>query len=120
MTEKKTNVKTTIAPDVLITVARLATLQTPGVSRMAPVSGGVDRFLRRGAAEGVRLRLEDDFVYADLYVILEPDVNIRNVCREIQQQVARAIQEMIGMEVGHVNVHVEDIDYPEEETPTNA
>jgi len=33
------------------------------------------------------------------------------VCRNIQNQVARSINEMVGMEVGRVNVHVEDIDF---------
>jgi uncharacterized alkaline shock family protein YloU len=27
--------------------------------------------------------------------------------------VARAVQEMVGMEIGHVNIHIEDIDYEE-------
>ncbi len=104
--------KTTIAPDVLTTVARLATLKTDGVSRMAGIPGGVDRFLRRGAADGVRIKLEDDIVYIDLYIILRNGVNVRQVSREVQKNVARAIQEMIGMEIGHINIHVEDIDYP--------
>jgi uncharacterized alkaline shock family protein YloU len=33
----------------------------------------------------------------------------------VQQQVARAIQEMVGMEVGEVNIHIEDIDYKDGE-----
>lgn len=57
---------------------------------------------------------EDDHVYADLYVILKSDVNIRDVSRQIQQHVTRAITEMVGMEVGRVNIHIEDIDYPAE------
>ena len=33
--------KTTVSPDVLTTIARLSALSVPGVSRLAPVSGGV-------------------------------------------------------------------------------
>lgn len=115
MSKKETRVNTTVAPEVLVKIAQLATLQVTGVSRMAPVAGGVNRFFKREATHGVRLKLEDDLVYADIHVILAPNVNVRNTCREIQQQVARAIQEMVGLEVGHVNIHVEDIDYPEEQ-----
>jgi uncharacterized alkaline shock family protein YloU len=50
-------------------------------------------------------------VYADIYVVLSKEINIRDVSRSIQNQIARAISEMVGMEVGRVNVHVEDIDY---------
>lgn len=107
--------KTTIAPEVLLTIARLTTLGVPGVSRMSPTPGGVNRLFRRGVGEGVRLDIrEDDRVYADLYVILQSEVNVREVSRQIQQHVSRAITDMVGMTIGRVNVHVEDIDYPVE------
>jgi uncharacterized alkaline shock family protein YloU len=51
---------------------------------------------------------------ADLYIILKRDVNIREVSRNVQQQVARAIQEMIGMEIGSIDIHIENIDFDEE------
>jgi uncharacterized alkaline shock family protein YloU len=105
--------KTTVSPDVLVTIARLSTLSVPGVSRMAPVSGGVNRLFRRGGGDGVRIETENNSVYADLFIILKRDVNIREVSRNVQKQVARAIQEMVGMDVGHVNIHIEDIDYEE-------
>lgn len=105
--------KTTVSPDVLISIARLSALGVPGVSRMAPISGGVNRLFRKGANEGVRIDVEEDVVYADIYLVLKEDVNIREVSRNVQQQVARAIQEMVGMDIGHVNIHIEDIDYEE-------
>ncbi len=103
--------KTTLAPDVLLSIAKLTTLNVPGVSRMASVSGGIDRLFRRGVNEGVRIDIEDQVVYMDLYVIIQKDHNIRDVSRNIQQQVTRAISEMVDMDVGHVNIHIEDIDY---------
>ena len=105
--------KTTVSPDVLISIARLSALGVPGVSRMAPISGGVNRLFRKGANEGVRIEVEDDTVYADIYLVLKQDVNIREVSRNVQQQVTRAVQEMVGMNVGHVDIHIEDIDYEE-------
>ncbi len=62
-------------------------------------------------------KCEDNTVFADLFLILKQDVNIREVSRNVQQQVARAIQEMVGMEVGHVDIHIEDIDYEEAPRP---
>jgi uncharacterized alkaline shock family protein YloU len=85
------------------------------VSRFASVSGGVNRLFKRGAGDGVRIETEDNTVFADLHLVLKQDVNIREVSRNIQQQVARAIQEMVGMDVGHVNIHIEDIDYDDTE-----
>ena len=105
--------KTTVSPDVLISIAKLSALGVPGVGHMAPITSGVNRLFRKGANEGVRIEVEDDTVFADIYLVLKEDVNIREVSRNVQQQVARAIQEMVGMDVGHVDIHIEDIDYEE-------
>lgn len=105
--------KTTISPDVLLVITQLTTLQVSGVSRMSEVTGGVNRILRRGTGEGVHIIVKDDTVSADLYVVLKNDVNMRDVSRNIQHDVSRAISEMVGMQVGRINIHIEDIDYPE-------
>lgn len=115
MTDSYHQGKTTVAPDVLITIARLSALSVPGVSRMAQVPGGVNRLFKRGAHEGVRLQVTDNTVFANLYLILKKDVNIREVSRNVQHQVSRALQEMVGMEIGEVQIHIEDIDYEETE-----
>ena len=117
MTEEHETGKTTVAPDVLVTIAKMSALSVPGVSRMANVSGGVNRLFKRGIHDGVRIEVEDNVVVASLYLILKQDVNIREVGRNVQTQVARAIQEMIGMEVGSIDIHIEDIDYEEEAIP---
>ena len=108
---EETQGKTTVSPEVLTTIARLAALEVPGVSRLAPVAGGVNRLFRRGAGDGVRIQLEDNVVYANLYLILKKDINIREVSRNVQQSVTRAISEMVGMDVGGVDIHIEDMDY---------
>ena len=56
-------------------------------------------------------------MYADLYVALRNDFNVREVSQNVQRDVSRAISEMVGMQVGRVNVHIEDIDYPPEIEP---
>jgi len=106
--------KTTVSPDVLVTIARFSALSVPGVSRMAQVPGGVNRLFKRGISEGVRIEVEDNVVVANLYLVLKQHVNIREVGRNVQHQVARALQEMVGMEVGEIEIHIEDIDDDEE------
>jgi uncharacterized alkaline shock family protein YloU len=107
--------KTTIATDVLHTIARLTTLSVEGVSRFSVAPVQMNRLFNRGLREGVYIEIQDDTVFADLYIVLKAGVNIRDVGRNIQREVARAISEMVGMQVGRVNIHVEDIDYPPEE-----
>ena len=105
--------RTTIAPGVLLTIARLTTLDVPGVSRMCFLPGGVNRMFKKGHDEGVHIEIEDDLVFVDIYVVLKSDVNVREVSRNIQNDVSRAISDMVGMEIGRVNVHIEDVDYPQ-------
>jgi uncharacterized alkaline shock family protein YloU len=102
---------TRIAPAVLITMARLTSLQVPGVVAMAPVPGGVNRLFRRGASEGVRLEIEDQSVAIDLYLVVANGTNVREVSRNVQALVARAIEDMTGMAVARVDIHIEDIDF---------
>ena len=106
--------KTTLAPEVLLTIARMSALSVQGVSHLAQVPGGFDRLFRQGSDNGVQMTVEDGIVYIELYVVLKKDFNVREVSRNMQTQVARAISEMVGMEVGHVNIHIEDIDYKDE------
>ena len=109
--ERRAPGTTRIAPAVLITMARLTCLQVPGVVAMAPVPGGVNRLFRRGAGEGVRLEIEDQSVAIDLYLIVANGVNVREVSRSVQAMVARAIEDMTGMSVARVDIHIEDIDF---------
>jgi uncharacterized alkaline shock family protein YloU len=84
--------KITIAPEVLETTARLTTLAVPGVARLTSPPG-MQRLLRH---DGVKIKVTGNSVQVNLYVVAEPDVT-------------RAIQDMIGMQVQSVDVHVEDV-----------
>lgn len=97
---------TTIAPNVLLTIIRKTVEQTPDVYGLCPIAGSL---VRRGQSHGIRLDVENNKVYVDLYVVLQADTNLRQVSRKLQQRVARAITEMVGMDVGRVNIHIEDI-----------
>ena len=107
---KKSQGKISIAPEVLITIARLSTLSVPGVASLAVNLGGVNRWFDKGLSEGVHIVVEDNKVYTDIFVVLKPDINVLETSHAIQHQVARAISEMVGMEVGKVNIHVEDVE----------
>lgn len=104
---------TSIAPGVLVTLAKHAALRVPGVVGTAPLPGGVNRIFRPGAGEGVRIEVSEEGVRVDLFLILAQDTNVRDVSRKVQAEVSRAIEDMVGMDVTQVNVHIEDIHYTE-------
>jgi uncharacterized alkaline shock family protein YloU len=100
--------KITIAPEVLVAVARLTTLAVPGVVRLVSPPG-MRRLLRH---DGVRLEVIENTVHVELHVVTAPEVNMLNLSHQIQAEVTRAIQDMVGMEVNSVDVHIEDVAYP--------
>ncbi len=106
--------KTTVAPEVLLDIVRLEAQKVPGVHALAPVPGMFNRLLRRGQ-QGVHLTVDGEVVDVDIYVILEHDVNLRQVSREVQKAIARALERLVGFTVGRINVHIEDIHYPEDD-----
>ncbi len=41
--------------------------------------------------------------------MLEHDTNVREVSRKVQSEVGRAIEDMVGMVIKRVDIHIEDI-----------
>ena len=46
---------------------------------------------------------------------MDPHVNIMETSRALQTAVAEAVNNMVGIEVDAVNVHVEDVVYAQDE-----
>jgi uncharacterized alkaline shock family protein YloU len=107
--------KTTVSTEVLVAIARMAAVSVPGVQGVAIVPGGVDRLFRRRLGEGVRMIIQDGLICGDIYLVMKGGVNVQEVGRDVQRQVARAIQEMVGMDVGRIDIHVESIEYEQAE-----
>ena len=102
----------TIAPSVLITIARHAAMQVEGVSRTGSIPVNMMRMLRgQPRGWGVVLKLDDGKVAIDIYLVVKPGAPMRETSSEVQQAIKRAIQELVGMEVTAVNTHIEDVDF---------
>ena len=99
-----------VARQVLSTIVINAALQIPGVIRMAQVSDQWSRLLGREVPkQGVTLTIKDDTVTADLYIVVANNVNIVNVGSAVQDEVAAALEHMVGMHVREVNVYIQDV-----------
>ena len=108
----------TIAPQVLVTIARLTTEAVPGVARMAPgaVSGTTRLLNRATTGEGVRVWVVDGAVNVEVNVVVSREANMRAVGTQIQRDVARAVEHMLGMPVREVNVNIRDVAPTSDET----
>jgi len=105
--------KVTIAPEVLVTIAQLTTEEIPGVHQMSTDwTRDVNRFLgNTSVGDGVQVQVKGNQVDLDLYIVVEHDVSMLQLGRRIQSEVTRAIEEMVGMRVKEINVHIEDVYY---------
>lgn len=95
---------------VLASVIELAALGIEGVARLAPISSPWPKLLMRAQPQrGMALNVHQNTVSADLYLILKPDVNMAQVGRAVQDAVAAAIEEMLGMQSGAINIYIQDV-----------
>ncbi len=103
-----------IAPEVLTTVVRLVTTETPGiVCLVSTLPGRMSRVFRGNkSSRGIDVQIEDNAVTVDVYIIAERNVVLLPLGRTLQREISRAISDVVGMPVRAVNVHIEDISDP--------
>ena len=100
----------TVAPQVLMQLVRLTALATPGVARLSSENpSGVQRLFKGKASEGIQIEIEDHSVSIDLFVVAEPDVQMLPLGQALQREVSRAIQDVVGMPVKEINIHIDDV-----------
>jgi uncharacterized alkaline shock family protein YloU len=100
----------TVAPEVLVSLVRQTALATPGVAHLAATfPNGVRRLFSGKAAEGIEIEIEDHSVSVNLYIVAEPDAQMLVLGQVLQREISRAIQDVVGMPVTEVNIHIEDV-----------
>lgn len=103
---------TRVANEVAAWIAVLSALQVPGVHAMYQAVGqSLDRILRHSSAHrGARVELRDGGILdVDLWVVLLAGHSVPEVGAEVQRRVADAIERMLGLEAGNINVHVSEV-----------
>ena len=102
--------KVTIAPNVLVTIVQKTANSVPGVAHLYPGVPGVKRLLGlQTVGQGVEVSVEEDQVAVHVYLVAKRNVDLLQTGRTLQQQVTRAIEDIVGMQVKSVHVHIEDV-----------
>ena len=105
--------KVTIAPSVLTTIVRLATLDQRGVRRLAPVPPNVRGLLAGGAGEeGIFIEVTGEGVQVEVHIVADADANMLKLGETLQNSITRAIEEMVGLPVNAINVYIDDVALP--------
>ena len=101
-----------ISNDCLANLAGHAATSCYGVVGMAVRSGkdGIAKLLKRETmSKGVKIKVGENTVAIDIYIMVEYGVNIGIIAESIKTSVKYQLELVTGLEVTEVNVHVESI-----------
>ena len=106
-----------IADEVVSIIAGLAATEIDGIAGMSGgLVGGIAEMLgRKNFSKGVKVEVGEKEAAIDLYIIVKYGVRIPDVALAAQENIKRAIETMTGLSVVEVNVHVQGVNFPEEE-----
>ncbi|MFF1697853.1 Asp23/Gls24 family envelope stress response protein [Streptomyces sp. NPDC058257] len=115
--------KTTIADVVVVKIAGMAAREIPGVFDMG---GGLSRTIgavrdrvpggRPNVGRGVKVEVGERQTAIDLDIVVEYGVPITDVAHDVRENVISAVERITGLEVVEVNVAVNDVHLPEDDT----
>ena len=101
-----------ISNDVIAVIAGVAVSEVPGVSGMAGgFAGGISEVFsgKKNMAKGIKVDVEGDKAKIDVNIIVEYGSRIPDVAFEIQNRVKKSVENMTGLKVEEVNVHVQGV-----------
>ena len=104
-----------ISTEVLAKIARLAALEIDGVAEVTTGGSQNVRGLlgRTGLQKPVNVVLEDGIATVTVHLTAVYGSKIMPLCEKVQENVKQTIQNMTGITVSKVNVHVAGIVFPE-------
>ena len=101
-----------ISDDVIASIAGMAVSEVSGVAEMAGgFAGGISEVLsgKRNMSKGIKVSVQEKEVKVDVNIIVEYGTRIPDVAFEIQNRVKKAVENMTGLKVLEVNVHVQGV-----------
>ncbi len=101
-----------IASDVIAVIAGVAVSEVEGVYGMAGgFAGGITEVLKgkKNLAKGIKVDVDENKTKIDVNIIVEYGARIPDVAFEIQNRVRTAVENMTGLKVEEVNVHVQGV-----------
>ncbi len=101
-----------ISNDVIAVIAGVAVSEVPGVSGMAGgFAGGISEVFsgKKNLAKGIKVDATETEAKIDVNIIVEYGTRIPDVAFEIQNRVKKAVENMTGLKVEEVNVHVQGV-----------
>lgn len=101
-----------ISREVIAVVAGLAAMECYGLVGMTAqkLQDGLAELLgRENLSKGVTVRIAEDEVMIDLYIIVEYGINIQEVANNVVGKVEYTIEKMTGVKPSKININVQGV-----------
>lgn len=105
-----------IAEDVVAKIAGIAAAEVKGVFGMngGLVEGISEMLGKKSYSKGVKVQVNDKDTNIDLFIIVEYGCRIPDIAWEIQNRVKSSVENMTGLKVQEVNIHVQGVNLPKD------
>jgi uncharacterized alkaline shock family protein YloU len=105
-----------ITDEVVAIIAGIAAMEVPGVTSMSGgIAGGIAEALgRKNLSKGVKVEVGEKEAAIDLFIIVEYGYRIPEVAWTIQERVKNAVEDMTGLSVVEVNIHIQGVNIERE------
>lgn len=100
-----------IADDVVATIAGKSAAEVMGVYSMAGgFAGGISEvFGKKSYTKGIKVENSEKGLKIDVNIIVEYGARIPDIAYEIQNRVKKAVENMTGLNVEEINVHIQGV-----------
>ena len=100
-----------VSPTAIASLVHEAVMNCYGVVGTASkdLASGIASILSRDSKRGIDVRVEDEQIVIDVYVIIEYGTRIAAVARSVMDVVKFNVERTLGLPVAEVNVHVEGL-----------
>ena len=109
----------TYANEVVAIIAGVAAGEVEGIAGMCNISGSI-LSKNRNITKGVKVEIGTEEASVDLYVTAEYGKPIQKAAHDVQEAVRKAIEEMTGLHVVRVDVHVQGVSFEKENNALSA
>lgn len=105
-----------ISDEVVSVISGIAAGEVDGVAGMsAGIAGGLVEILgRKNLSKGVKVEIGETETAIDVFMIVKYGYKIQDVCKEVQKNIKDAVENMTGLKVVEVNVHVQGVHFTKE------
>ena len=106
------NINLSISDEVISTIVEKTVMSIPGIYDInGGIIDGITNMLGTKRMKGIKVEITDKSISIDVYLIVEYGVKIPDIAWDVQDKVKKVVEEMTGMVVTAVNIHIQGINF---------